>query len=234
MNLYIQNLRGWPLSHEAFIRTLDKLAETINNNWFEVVALSEMIPGKDEFYIKYLMDSLNDPYALVRPVYDLDTHYRSAVNVILIRQVGRLRNASVNTLRMPNDEEFSGLYNYAFVNGVAIINCHLIQLFNEDKPVEYQEERRRKAEAFKKAIEEEVSILLDRGAKVLVCGDMNSRTYNPSSQLRVRTHAATFFDSDGHGHPYDKVITNIPGGTVSLVMDLWPDFSDHRGLVYRV
>lgn len=246
----VQNMRGWPLGHSRFMKTIGAVANKINNNSSIVVAsLSEMIPGKNRIYLYALESLLTDEWIVVLPKnFDVDTHWRSAINILLIRKsvVDHIESLEIPT---SSGNDFSGLYCYIriYFSGekepLYIMSNHHVQLDNSNKPIDYQMKRMNLANDFWNAT---IAELFEKAArKILFMGDHNAERDNGVNSDKIALveqfltdtyvgpdNGITYTDPAGNGHRYDHVFSNFGGVSYIDYEPTTRGYSDHNSLIY--
>lgn len=253
-NMLIQNMRGWPVSHSRIMRTIEEIAKKVNaQSAICVLALSEMVPGKNRFYIKKLLSLLEQEWELAEPYgYDIDIHWRSAVNIIMVKKgfAKQIESLEIPNMNQNSSMDFSGLYCYVKLElpgktePLFIMNNHHIQLQNEGKPIAYQLERSMKASVFWEATLAELQ--RKKNENLLFVGDHNAeRGYGvnsdkialveqilPDTFCGDRNNAVTYTDPAGNGHRFDHVFSNVGGVSWINVHPTVNGYSDHNSLLY--
>lgn len=243
------NLRAWPLRHEAYLKTLEGLADLVHSYPnCNLVFLNEFIYGKDRYYWKYLQRLLPE-YFIVEPFGYNDENYKSATSSVLVKKLtfSKVQARSLGyTTEISDETDFSYLYNYLYIendgNHFTCINTHCVQLsLLDNKPVEYKLKRVAKHNALWNAILNVIPAINDDS--LLVMGDFNADMSDPKMQM-IDAIVEDTFDGDaskakytyinpsGESKRYDLIFSNQGGKSIIDPKPLYEKWSDHAAVIY--
>ena len=241
------NLRGWPLNHQRHLDSINGLVSLVRKEQPAVVGVQEFVPGKNKWYWNKLKEILPD-YIFFTPLnYDWEAHWRSAINLLLVKREKGISFVN-KTLALPNDPEldFSGLYNwleYTDTDGLKheIFHMHAVQLSNDGKPIEYQKMRLKLHNAFWQAVHEQV--LVNNNISLIIMGDFNADSTDVNIKLIGSVLPDTFRESDspvlfsyidpaGNSHRYDHIFATS-GRSYLDPAPVLAGYSDHAAVIYE-